>query len=306
MVFGNSTSLPIGLLEYLDVVHDGGIAEKQRAAFRGALLAEEIGYQRVWIPEHHGPGSPCASPVTVSAAVGSHTSRIRVGSAVSLLRVRDPYLTLVDFYQAAYLCDGRLDIGLGRGDVGGPMARFATHLRKTDDEVQKALEEFPELMSEYAQAVEPLPSGCEVWLHGSGIRSAEMAAKLGLNYCHALFLNPDIDTCIWALRRHRERGSRTRSAVALAVVVNPDEDVTGRPLGKIGLKISCAGPAADCARTALRAVALADADELIIAELSEPARHLSAIEELYAAVQDRVRTWPGTSRQVPAAARERR
>jgi alkanesulfonate monooxygenase SsuD/methylene tetrahydromethanopterin reductase-like flavin-dependent oxidoreductase (luciferase family) len=304
MVFGNSDPLPIGLLEYLDVVLGRGIAEKQQAAFRGALLAEEIGYKRVWIPEHHGPGTPCASPITVSAAVGSHTSKIRVGSAVSLLRVRDPYLSLVDFYQAAYLCNGRLDIGLGRGDVGGPMARFATHLRKTDDEVQKALEEFPELMSEYAQAIEPLPSGCEIWLHGSGIRSAELAAKLGFNYCHALFLNPNIDTCVWALRRHKEGSSRTRSAVALAVIVNPDEDVTDRPLGKIGLKISCAGSAADCARTALRAVALAGADELIIAELSGPGRHLDAIEEIHTALRDRVRTRPEARLQAPAAAQE--
>jgi alkanesulfonate monooxygenase SsuD/methylene tetrahydromethanopterin reductase-like flavin-dependent oxidoreductase (luciferase family) len=306
MVFENTDPLPVGLLEYIDVVHGGSSAEKQQVAFQGALLAEQIGYKRVWIPEHHGPGSPCASPIVVSAAVGSHTSKIRVGTAVSLLRVRDPYLSLVDFYQASYLCPGRLDIGLGRGDVGGPLADFAAHLRKTDDGVQKALEEFPELITEYARVVEPLSVGCEVWLHGSGIRSAELAAKLDVNYCHALFLNPDIDTCIWALRRHKECASQARSAVALAVAVNPDEDLTARPIGKIGLKINCAGPAADCARTALRAVALADADELIVAELSGPARHLSAIEDFYAAVRDRFPLRPGTAGQAPATAREAR
>lgn len=306
MSFKSSDPLPLGLLEYIDVVHDGTSEEKQQTAFQSALLAEKIGYKRVWIPEHHGPGSPCASPIVVSAVVGSHTSKIRVGTAVSLLRVRDSYLNLVDFYQSAYLCPGRLDIGLGRGDVGGPMAHFADHLRKSDDEVQKTLETFPELMSKYAETVGPLPSGCEIWLHGSGIRSAELAARLGLNYCHALFLNPDIDTCIWALRRHKECASRARSAVALAIVVNPEEEVTARPAGKIGLKISCAGSAADCARTALRAVTLADADELIIAEMSGPARHLDAIGEIYTAVYGRVRVRPGAAREARAAAREAR
>lgn len=283
---GFDRQFPVGLLEYLNVRPGRTSAEKQETAFHGALLAEQVGYHRVWIPEHHGAGSPSASPILVAAVIGSHTTHIRVGTAVSLLRVRDPYLTLVDFHQAAQICGGRLDIGLGRGDVGGPPARLVAHLRKSDEQVASAFEDFPGLIAEYGEVVEPLPGGCQVWLHGSGIKSAELAVKLGFNYCHALFLNPDVDVCARALRHHREGIPDARTAVALTVAVNPGNEARTQEDDRIGLRISCAGSADDCARMARRAVALTGADELVVAEMSgDRARHLLAVEQLHAALR---------------------
>lgn len=276
------TGIPLGLLEYLDLAPDPtrGVAARRRLAFRGAMLADRIGYRRVWIPEHHGVGSPSTNPLPVVAVLGSHTSRIRVGTAVSLVRIRDPYLTAEELATAGAFCGDRLDVGLGRGAVGGPGTEVWDYLRKDDAGTDHAITTIVSVLDSGCAWIDPLGSGYQRWMHGAGGRSAALASSLGFDYCHGLFLNPDEDTCLQALDSHRATG---RTAVAIAVVANPDV-ATARSdaAAHRGVQVACAGTAEQCAETVLRLLATTGADEVVIAELSrEAGDHLDALSAVF-------------------------
>ena len=111
--------LPISLLDFLSFRPEHGATALREAGLRSAQLADRLGYRRFWIPEHHQRGVPSTNPVMLLPALGVLTKRIRLGTAVSLIRIRDPYLLAEDLATAAHFCRDRLDVGLGRGDVRG-------------------------------------------------------------------------------------------------------------------------------------------------------------------------------------------
>ena len=279
---------PLGLIEYLHAA-PGRTRQRQQISFRAALLAERIGYTRLWIPEHHALGSPSTNPILLAGVLGSHTERIRVGTAVSLLRVRDPHLTAEDVVAAAAFCPDRFDLGFGRGNVGGAVAKALSHLRKDDQELEAAIDQVVSILDDGAEWIEPVGGDYQLWLHGAGSRSAVLAGKLGFSYCHALFLNPDIDVCERQFAEYRTLAPSGRTAVALTVIANRDParamlDAFAQPL-----HVNCAGTPADCARTVVNALRMTGADEVIIAELSDAADdHFAALTEIFALVAEEV------------------
>lgn len=280
------TGAPIGLLEYLDLSRDTDVSAKRDTAFTGALLAEQLGYRRVWFPEHHGIGSPSTNPMMIVPVVGSHTSRIRVGTAVTLLRMRDQHLHAEDLHTAAAFCGARLDIGIGRGGFGGRGASLLKHLFKDDAQLDRAL---PELVSALASGnalVAPLDVPYQLWLHGAGGGSWALAAELGANYCHGLFLNNDVDVCTRALDGYRAKAPLGTTAVAVALAANADRaralaDARRQPMEVI------AGTPEECATTLVNVLTLTGADEVVIAELSSrPEDHYDALRHLHALVAE--------------------
>ncbi|MEV0828981.1 LLM class flavin-dependent oxidoreductase [Nonomuraea rubra] len=274
---------PLGLIEYLDLAGMAAARPIQRVAFEAALLADDLGYRRVWVPEHHGVGSPSRSPLHTVAVLGSHTSGIRVGTAVTLLRLRDLYLTAEDLFTVAGFCGDRLDVGLGRGTVG-PNSDLLRHLLKDDDALDGDVRELARILRDGCELVEPLGSPYELWLHGTSGRSAVMAAELGASYCHALFLKPDLDVCLRAMDDYRAGASPGTTAVALAVAANTDParalaDARRQPFAVT------AGSPEDCAATVLNALRMSGADEVVIAETSsDPDDHFRALKEIHAIV----------------------
>jgi alkanesulfonate monooxygenase SsuD/methylene tetrahydromethanopterin reductase-like flavin-dependent oxidoreductase (luciferase family) len=279
-------TMRLGVIEYLDLSRDGDVAEKRRKAFEGSLVADGLGYHRLWVPEHHGIGSPSTNPLSLVPVLGSHTSRIRVGAAVTLLRLRDPHLTAEDLTTAAVFCGARLDVGLGRGGVAGPGTDVLLSRQKDDEELGRALRDLVEALESGSELVEPLGVPYEGWLHGAGHRSAVLAAELGWNYCHALFLNADVDACAATLRAFRESSSSGTAAVAIALAVNNDPskaavDARRQPFAVI------AGTPRECAETVWNVRRMTGADEVVIAEVSRDAGdHRRALKEIFAAVMD--------------------
>lgn len=276
---------PLGLIEFLDP--SGGTAatvrDRQRIAVEGALLADRLGYRRVWIPEHHGTGSASTNPLPLVAVLGSHTTRIRVGPAVSLVRIRDPYLTAEDLVTAGLFCGDRLDVGLGRGEVAGAAAQALAYLRKDDAGTRRAVTTITGALDGDCPWIDPLGAPYQRWLHGAGTTSAVTAGELGFDYCHALFLNPDIDACLGALERHRSGHPAGRRAVAVAVVANADP-VRARidSAAQRGVQVACTGTAEQCAATVTALLELAGADEVVIVELSrDGADHRAALAGIY-------------------------
>ncbi len=192
--------IPFSILD-LSPIGDGETAghalENSR---RMAIKAEEQGYKRIWLAEHHGmPGIASAATSIVIAHVGAATSRIRVGSGGVMLPNHSPLVIAEQFGTLAALLPGRVDLGLGRAP--GTDMRTARALRRN---LYAGAENFPHDIMElqrYLGAPEPdqailsvpgVNSNVPIWLLGSSVYSAHLAAALGLPYSFASHFAPDM------------------------------------------------------------------------------------------------------------------
>ncbi|MGL6043679.1 MAG: LLM class flavin-dependent oxidoreductase, partial [Sandaracinobacteroides sp.] len=167
-----------------------------------ARLADDLGYHRFWIAEHHAtPALASASPELMLAAAGRETRRIRLGTGGVMLPHYSPFKVAESFSMLAGLFPGRIDLGLGRAPGSDQLAAYALQ----QDRRTRAPNDFPrqlhELMAYFDGSLAPdhpfrnlsdtLPGGAEVpdlWILGSSADSAELAGALGLPYCIADFI----------------------------------------------------------------------------------------------------------------------
>ena len=169
-----------------------------------ARLTEQLGFSRYWVAEHHGtPMLACASPEVLIAAIGSATSRIRVGSGGVMLPHYSPLKVAETFSMLSGLYGERIDLAIGRAPGSDPVTAFALQR----DRRTAAPDDFPEQLAELLAYVHDrlpvthrfarlarLPGGTmrpDVWLLGSSPQSGIWAAELGLPYAFADFINPD-------------------------------------------------------------------------------------------------------------------
>ncbi|MBE2315174.1 LLM class flavin-dependent oxidoreductase [Solirubrobacter sp. CPCC 204708] len=169
-----------------------------------ARLADDLGYHRYWVAEHHGgPMLAGPSPEALIGPIAAATERIRVGSGGVMLPHYSPFKVAETFSVLAGLYPGRIDLGLGRAAGTDPMT---THALQRDR--NHALpDDFPEQLQELLAYFEgtitvsnPLarlqkvlpgrPETPEPWLLGSSPQSAVWAAEMGLPYAFADFINP--------------------------------------------------------------------------------------------------------------------
>jgi luciferase family oxidoreductase group 1 len=168
-----------------------------------ARLADELGYHRYWVAEHHGtPMLACASPEVLIGPIAAGTERIRVGSGGVMLPHYSPLKVAENFSILSGLYPGRIDLALGRAPGTDQLATFALQR----DRRQAAPDDFPEQLVELLGYLEDslpaghpfarlselpgLPEKPDVWLLGSSPQSAIWAAELGLPYAFADFINP--------------------------------------------------------------------------------------------------------------------
>jgi luciferase family oxidoreductase group 1 len=168
-----------------------------------ARLAEELGYHRFWVAEHHGtPMLACASPEAMIGPIAASTSRIRVGSGGVMLPHYSPLKVAETFSMLAGLFPGRIDLAVGRAPGTDPTTTFALQR----DRRQAAPDDFTEQLVEllgYLSGSMPAnqlfarlttlpgrPERPDPWLLGSSPQSGIWAAQLGLPYAFADFINP--------------------------------------------------------------------------------------------------------------------
>jgi luciferase family oxidoreductase group 1 len=168
-----------------------------------ARLADELGYHRYWVAEHHGtPGLACAAPEVLIGPIAAATSRLRVGSGGVMLPHYSPLKVAEAFSILSALYPDRIDLGLGRA----PGTDQMTMLALQRDRRQVSPDDFPEQLAELLAYLEDrmpenhpfarlaalpgLPERPEPWLLGSSPQSAVWAAELGLPYSFADFINP--------------------------------------------------------------------------------------------------------------------
>ena len=189
--------IPFSVLDLSPIVQGGDAAQSFRNTLDLAQHAERWGYQRYWLAEHHGmPGIASAATSVLIGHVAGGTSRIRVGAGGIMLPNHSPLLIAEQFGTLASLYPGRIDLGLGRAP--GSDAVTARALRRN---LSNDADEFPrdvvELMDYFSpnsrNPVHAVPGqglDVPVWILGSSLFGAQLAAALGLPYAFASHFAP--------------------------------------------------------------------------------------------------------------------
>ena len=163
-----------------------------------ARSAEQFGYMRYWLAEHHSiTGLACsATPVLIGHIAGA-THTIRVGSGGVMLPNHAPLIVAEEFGTLEALYPGRIDLGLGRapgGDVQ-TMRALRRDLQQSGDDFPALLQELqaylgPERLGQMVKAIPGQGSHVPITLLGSSLFSAQLAAELGLPYAFAAHFAP--------------------------------------------------------------------------------------------------------------------
>lgn len=199
----------LSVLDLVPVREGGTVAEAMAATTDLAVAAEAAGYRRFWVAEHHAmDGIAGGATAVVLAHVGNATSTIRIGSGGIMLPNHTPFQIAEQFGTLAALFPGRIDLGLGRAPGAGPELQRA--LRK---DLHRAAEMFPqdvlELRALFAGntdagicATPGAGAEVELWMLGSSLFGARLAAMLGLPYAFASHFAPDhLDGALALYRR---------------------------------------------------------------------------------------------------------
>jgi len=186
------------VLDLAPVIEGGDTGLALRRSLDLARHAEQWGYRRFWLAEHHGmPGIASAATAVVIGHVAAGTSAIRVGAGGIMLPNHAPLVIAEQFGTLESLFPGRIDLGVGRAP--GTDARTSLALRrKLDADVDEFPQDVLELMEYFrpahpGQPVLAVPgAGLEVpiWILGSSLYGARLAALLGLPYAFASHFAP--------------------------------------------------------------------------------------------------------------------
>ncbi|MGE4261965.1 LLM class flavin-dependent oxidoreductase [Shewanella sp.] len=216
-------TLPYSVLDLAPVAVNSDIATAFTQSLQLAQHAESLGYSRYWLAEHHNmPGIASAATSVLLCHLGNGTSHIRLGSGGIMLPNHSPLVIAEQFGTLATLFGDRIDLGLGRAPGTDQLTMHA--LRR---QPQAAVDSFPEdvaelqhYFSEENGAVQAVPGkGLQVplWLLGSSLYSAQLAAQMGLPFAFAAHFAPEMMLRALTLYRSQFRPS-TRWAKPYAMV----------------------------------------------------------------------------------------
>lgn len=140
-----ATSLPVSLLDRANTIEGTTEAEVLTGVIARAQRAEQLGYSRFWVAEHHGvPGIAGSAPTLLMSAIAGATDRIRVGSGGVMLPNHQPLVVAEQTATLQALFPGRIDLGLGRSVGFTPAVRSA--LRRDKEAAQQFPEDLAELL----------------------------------------------------------------------------------------------------------------------------------------------------------------
>jgi luciferase family oxidoreductase group 1 len=227
-------------LSVLDLVPVSRGTTPGEALHRSAHLArraEELGFQRYWVAEHHSmPGIASSSPAVLLAHLGAATEHIRLGSGGVMLPNHAPLVVAEQFGMLEALHPGRIDLGLGRAPGTDPMTaralRGAGNVSNGEDFPQQLAELVAFLEGSFPDdhpyhSVKAVPQGAsrpDIWLLGSSGFSAQLAGMLGLPFSFAHhFSAENTEPALELYRRH----------------FRPSE-VLDEPYAMIGVSVVCA------------------------------------------------------------------
>jgi len=196
----NNNLVPLSILDLAPVPQGATPAQAFQCSLELAQQAEKWGYQRYWLAEHHnmtGIASAATSVLIGFIAAGTHS--IRLGSGGVMLPNHSPLVIAEQFGTLATLYPNRIDLGLGRapGTDQRTMIALRRHLSGEVDNFPRDVQELQHYFGEVQpnQAVQAVPGQglyVPIWLLGSSLYSAQLAAALGLPFAFASHFAPDM------------------------------------------------------------------------------------------------------------------
>ncbi|MET0291156.1 MAG: LLM class flavin-dependent oxidoreductase [Steroidobacteraceae bacterium] len=232
--------MKLSVLDLAHVPQGCEIPEALRRTLDLAQFADELGYERYWLAEHHNmPGIASAATAVLIGQVAAVTRRIRVGAGGIMLPNHSPLVIAEQFGTLESLHPGRIDLGLGRAPGTDGLTWRA--LRRDPS----ASERFPEDVVELRALLAPLQPGQRIraipgagtqvplWILGSSLFGAQLAAHLGLPYAFASHFAPAaLDDALKIYRARFEPSEQLERSYAIAAVnvVVADTDAEARRL----------------------------------------------------------------------------
>jgi luciferase family oxidoreductase group 1 len=227
--------IPVSILDLTPIRQGSDAAAALRETLALAQRAEEWGYHRYWLVEHHNTAGVAGSATAVLIGqVAGATKSIRVGAGGIMLPNHSPLQVAEQFGTLAALYPGRIDLGLGRGINSDPATMRA--LRRVPGDMERFPADVQELLAYFrgqpGQPVRAIPGeGAEVpvWILSSSFGGAQLAATLGLPFAYASHFAPDQLDVALATYRGRFTPSaqlaKPHVMLSLAVVVaDTDEE----------------------------------------------------------------------------------
>jgi luciferase family oxidoreductase group 1 len=231
---------PFSVLDLAPVVHGATPADALRNSLDLAQHVERWGYQRYWVAEHHNMiGIASAATAVVIGYIAGGTRTIRVGSGGVMLPNHAPLVIAEQFGTLESLYPGRIDLGLGRAPGTDP--RTLRALRRHPDNAENFPDDVLELQAllgalrpgQTVQAVPGTGLNVPIWILGSSLFGAHLAAELGLPYAFASHFAPDaLLRALEVYRREFKPSKQLASPYAMVTVnvIAADTDAEGRRL----------------------------------------------------------------------------
>ena len=195
---GLMTKTTLSMLDLVAVREGGTVNQAIATALQTAQHAESLGFTRYWLAEHHNmPGLACSATAVLVGHIAGGTQRIRVGSGGIMLPNHAPLVVAEAFGTLEAMYPGRIDLGLGRAPGTDQVTMRALRRNRAETE-----EDFPREVAELQQLLgDPVPgqrvtaspgagSHVPIWLLGSSLFSAQLAAMRGLPYAFASHFAP--------------------------------------------------------------------------------------------------------------------
>lgn len=220
-------SVPLSILDLAPIRAGETAADSFAGSVALAQLAERVGYRRVWYAEHHNMPSIASSATSVLIAhVAAHTDTIRLGSGGVMLPNHAPLTIAEQFGTLAALHPGRIDLGLGRAPGSDQNTMYA--LRRDHASADRFPQDVLELQAYLGDqtrvpGVDATPgrgSHVPLYILGSSLFGAQLAAALGLPYAFASHFSPDALTEAVAVYRDQFQPSEQLDAPYVIAGVN--------------------------------------------------------------------------------------
>ncbi|WP_420993563.1 LLM class flavin-dependent oxidoreductase [Cupriavidus sp. 30B13] len=289
--------LRLSVLDQSPVIAGHSARDALAATVELAQAADALGYTRYWCAEHHGLRGVCnPAPEVMLARLGSVTQRIRLGSGGVMLPYYSPFKVAEQFRMLEGLFPGRIDLGVGRapgGDMRTAQAVAMGDYNRGDhfaEQVQDLSwllrgEVPPGHIAEGVVLQPEIDTRPELWVLGSSDYGGALAARLGLRFAFAHFINPHMGHAV--ARHYRED-------------FTPAYDE--RPYSAAAIFVICADTEAEAAALEravdLRRLQMAYGVNAPIPSLAQAAQHEPTERDRLIVERERPRTICGTPEQV--------
>jgi len=229
-------NVKLSMLDLVAVREGGTVADALQIAVRTAQQAEKLGFTRYWLAEHHNmPGIASSATAVLIGHIAGATQKIRVGSGGIMLPNHAPLVVAEAFGTLAELYPGRIDLGLGRapGTDAATMRALRRDRVETEEDFPRDVQELQRLLGDQqdgARIIAMPGAGTHVpiWLLGSSLFSAQLAAHMGLPYAFASHFAPRMLHQALALYRQMFKPSATLAKpyaiVGVPVIAAPSDE----------------------------------------------------------------------------------